>query len=81
MFGLEQPDIVPTTFANEGMQTSSQGDGGRREGNWKKKKEKETKKPKTNKKKNPQMSMKIALLPFHGFWLEQLEFLNQEPFL
>lgn len=30
MLGLEQPDIVPTTFANESMQTSSERGGGRR---------------------------------------------------
>lgn len=33
MLGLEQPDIVPTTFANESMQTSlgwGRGGGGRK---------------------------------------------------
>lgn len=63
MFGLEQPDLVPTTFANEGMQTSSQGGRGGWGGKGKK------------------THRKIALLPFHDFQLEQLEFLNQGPLL
>lgn len=65
MLGLEQPDIVPTTFANESMQTSSgwgAGWGGGR-------------------KKKEINNRKIGLLLFHDFQLEQLEFLNQEALL